>query len=137
MNRRYFAVFALAAALAVAAACTTTAPTNQNAAASPTPTTTAATGLPAELKPATDSINADDLMRHIKTLSRPTSSRAAAPARRARRRRSRTSPSSSSALGLKPGNPDGTFVQKVPLVGFRAEPEASIKAGGKEIDLRT
>ncbi|MFN2517346.1 MAG: peptidase M28, partial [Pyrinomonadaceae bacterium] len=25
-------------------------------------------------------------------------------------------------LGLKPGNPDGTYVQKVPLVGFTAQP---------------
>ncbi|HEX8115688.1 MAG TPA: M28 family metallopeptidase, partial [Pyrinomonadaceae bacterium] len=38
-------------------------------------------------------------------------------------------------LGLKPGNPDGTFVQKVPLAGFTAEPEASFKAGGKEMKL--
>jgi Zn-dependent M28 family amino/carboxypeptidase len=29
-------------------------------------------------------------------------------------------------LGLAPGNPDGTYVQAVPLVGLRAEPKASI-----------
>jgi Zn-dependent M28 family amino/carboxypeptidase len=29
------------------------------------------------------------------------------------------------SLGLAPGNPDGTYVQNVPLVGFRAKPTAS------------
>jgi len=38
-------------------------------------------------------------------------------------------------LGLQPGNPDGTFVQNVPMVGFTAQPEASFKAGGKTIPL--
>ncbi|HVE12304.1 MAG TPA: M28 family peptidase, partial [Elusimicrobiota bacterium] len=28
-------------------------------------------------------------------------------------------------LGLKPGNPDGTYIQKVPLVGIKGAPEAS------------
>ncbi len=39
------------------------------------------------------------------------------------------------ALGLQPGNPDGTFVQKVPMVGFTAIPKASFKTGGKTISL--
>ena len=65
MNRRFFAACALAALLS--GACTTTAPTNQNTATTPTPA--AAAGLPAELKPALDSINSDDLMRHIRELS--------------------------------------------------------------------
>jgi Zn-dependent M28 family amino/carboxypeptidase len=38
-------------------------------------------------------------------------------------------------LGLKPGNPDGTFVQKVPLVGFTAQSTASFTAGGKTMSL--
>jgi Zn-dependent M28 family amino/carboxypeptidase len=29
-------------------------------------------------------------------------------------------------LGLKPGNPDGTYVQKVPLVGITADPDTSL-----------
>ncbi|MCC7012115.1 MAG: M20/M25/M40 family metallo-hydrolase [Planctomycetes bacterium] len=39
------------------------------------------------------------------------------------------------ALGLAPGNPDGTFVQDVPLVGFRAEPKATLwsPAGKREL----
>jgi Zn-dependent M28 family amino/carboxypeptidase len=39
-------------------------------------------------------------------------------------------------MGLKPGNPDGTYVQDVPLVGFEAlKTSGSIKFSGKTIDL--
>ena len=34
------------------------------------------------------------------------------------------------ALGLAPGNPDGTYVQKVPLVGFKATPTVNLNFGG-------
>ena len=37
--------------------------------------------------------------------------------------------------GLQPGNPDGSYVQKVPMFGFTAKPTASFKAGGKTINL--
>jgi Zn-dependent M28 family amino/carboxypeptidase len=42
-------------------------------------------------------------------------------------------------LGLAPGNPDGTFVQNVPLVGFRAKPTASFvnKNGATELAFPT
>jgi Zn-dependent M28 family amino/carboxypeptidase len=40
------------------------------------------------------------------------------------------------ALGLKPGNPDGTFVQGVDMVGFTASPTASVSAGGRTISLK-
>ncbi|HEY0170599.1 MAG TPA: M28 family metallopeptidase [Pyrinomonadaceae bacterium] len=134
MNRRYFAALALSAALASAAACTTTAPSNQNAAASPTPATTAAAGLPADLKPALDSINADDMMRHIKTLSAD-EYEGRGPGTKGEELTVKYITGEFQRLGLKPGNPDGTFVQKVPLAGFRAEPEGVFKAGGKEMRL--
>ena len=38
-------------------------------------------------------------------------------------------------LGLKPGNPDGTYVQNVPLVGYTNVPSATLTAGGKSIPL--
>src|SRR5262249_32894469 len=39
-------------------------------------------------------------------------------------------------LGLKPGNPDGTYTQEVPLVGFRAKDvKGSIALGGQTFDL--
>ncbi len=40
-------------------------------------------------------------------------------------------------IGLKPGNPDGTFVQEVPLVGFRVtSADGSFRSGGRTIGLK-
>ncbi|HVY72125.1 MAG TPA: M28 family peptidase, partial [Verrucomicrobiae bacterium] len=39
-------------------------------------------------------------------------------------------------LGLKPGNPDGTYIQQVPMVGFKAESTASFEAGGKPMEMQ-
>ncbi len=38
-------------------------------------------------------------------------------------------------IGLKPGNPDGSYVQRVPLTGHEAVPTAAIAVGGKRIAL--
>ena len=38
-----------------------------------------------------------------------------------------------SGLGLLPGNPDGTYVQKVPLVGIVSTTSASFEVGGKTL----
>ena len=37
--------------------------------------------------------------------------------------------------GLKPGNPDGTYVQAVPMSGFRATPSLAFRHGGEETRL--
>jgi Zn-dependent M28 family amino/carboxypeptidase len=134
MNRRFFAAFALAAVTVSAGACTTTAPSNNTAATTPTPAAATAAAIPAELKPALDSINSDDLLRHIKELSSdPYEGRG--PGTKGEELTVKYITEQFQRLGLKPGNPDGTFVQKVPLAGFRAEPEASFKAGDKEMKL--
>ncbi len=40
-------------------------------------------------------------------------------------------------LGLKPGNPDGTYVQEVPLIGFRAaEVKGTLRVGETRIPLK-
>lgn len=39
-------------------------------------------------------------------------------------------------LGLKPGNPDGTYLQKVPLVRYASNPEMEFSAGGKSVKLQ-
>jgi Zn-dependent M28 family amino/carboxypeptidase len=36
-------------------------------------------------------------------------------------------------LGLKPGNPDGTFLQTVPLAGITSKPEAEFSVGRKRV----
>jgi hypothetical protein len=38
-------------------------------------------------------------------------------------------------LGLKPGNPDGSYVQRVPLVGSRPKAELSFSIGGRRTEL--
>ena len=40
------------------------------------------------------------------------------------------------ALGLEPGNPDGSYVQNVDLIGYKAHPTASFAVRGKTIALR-
>ena len=40
------------------------------------------------------------------------------------------------ALGLKPGNPNGTYTQEVPLAGITTTPTASFKVGGKDTTLK-
>jgi hypothetical protein len=40
------------------------------------------------------------------------------------------------ALGLAPGNPDGSYIQPVSMIGYTSHPEASIVAGGKTMRMR-
>ena len=39
-------------------------------------------------------------------------------------------------FGLEPGNPDGTFFQEVPLVGYQSVPAIEIAAGGQKLTLK-
>ena len=39
------------------------------------------------------------------------------------------------ALGLKPGNPDGTYIQKVPMVGITSKTKSTFTAGGSEVSF--
>ena len=68
MKKRVLACALSAASLALAAACVQPAapPANQSSAGPAAPT---AAAIPAELKPALDTINAEDILRHTKTLS--------------------------------------------------------------------
>ena len=38
-------------------------------------------------------------------------------------------------MGLKPGNPDGTYIQKVPLVGYTSDTKVEITAKGKKLAM--
>ena len=40
------------------------------------------------------------------------------------------------ALGLRPGNPDGSYTQAVPLVGFAGKPTMTLQAGGNTMPLK-
>jgi Zn-dependent M28 family amino/carboxypeptidase len=137
MKKRTLSLSLAAAALAAAAvACQPVLTTNTNANSNAASPTTAAAGLPAELKPALDTINADDLMRHIKTLSSD-EFEGRGPGTKGEELSVKYITEQYQRLGLKPGNPDGTYVQKVPLVGFTAQdPTASFNVGGKTINLK-
>src|SRR5204862_3796734 len=39
-------------------------------------------------------------------------------------------------IGLKSGNPDGTYTQEVPLAGIKSEPRMSFVIGDKTMDLK-
>ncbi len=40
------------------------------------------------------------------------------------------------SIGLKPGNPDGSYVQEVPLAGIKTAPTASFSVAGKTMELK-
>jgi Zn-dependent M28 family amino/carboxypeptidase len=97
--------------------------------------TTATAGLPSELKPSLDSVSVDTIMQHTKALSAD-EYEGRGPGTKGEELTVNYLTEQFKRLGLKPGNPDGTYVQKVPLVGFSAESIASFTAGGKKIDLQ-
>jgi Zn-dependent M28 family amino/carboxypeptidase len=39
------------------------------------------------------------------------------------------------SMGLEPGNPDGTYVQEVPLAGYTSHAEVSVEVGGRALEL--
>jgi Zn-dependent M28 family amino/carboxypeptidase len=121
----------LTAWITITTACVQTPTTNQTANTN-TPTTTA--GIPAELKPALDTINANDILQHTKVLSSD-EYEGRGPGTNGEELSVKYLTEQFQKLGLKPGNPDGTYVQKVPLAGFTGQPTASFTAGTKTITL--
>jgi len=89
---------------------------------------------PVLLKPALESLQSDDLLRHIRTLSSD-EFEGRAPGTRGEDLTVRYLVDQFRKLGLKPGNPDGSFIQKVPLMGISSESSVSIFAGGKKLEL--
>src|SRR3954447_5820305 len=86
------------------------------------------------LRPAFASINADDLLRHIRVLASD-AFEGRAPATAGEEKTVNYLIEQFRRLGLEPGNPDGTYVQEVPLVGIRTEATGTIEARGKPISL--
>ena len=128
MNKRIQAIVSFAAVLCFALACTTT-PTNTN-----TNSGAASNSVPAELKSAFDSITANDILQHTKVLSAD-EYEGRGPGTKGEELTVKYLIEQYQRLGLKPGNPDGTYVQKVPLVGFTGAPTASFTVGSKQINL--
>jgi hypothetical protein len=123
MNKRIHAVVSFVAVLSLALACTT-----------PTTNVNTNSSTAADLKPAFDAITADGIMQHTKVISGD-EYEGRGPGTKGEELTVKYLTEQYQRLGLKPGNPDGTFVQKVPLVGFTGAPTASFTAGGKQINL--
>src|SRR5215510_8225842 len=89
-----------------------------------------------EIKPALDSITSDNLLRHIKTLASD-EYEGRAPGTRGEELTVNYLTDQFKRMGLKPGNPDGSYAQKVPLIGYTPQPSASFSVGGKRMSLST
>ncbi len=83
---------------------------------------------------ALDTITSKDILRHTRVLSSD-EYEGRAPGTRGEDLTVKYLTDEFKRLGLKPGNPDGTYTQKVPLAGFTAQPTASFDAKGEKIDL--
>ncbi|HSZ58063.1 MAG TPA: M20/M25/M40 family metallo-hydrolase [Tepidisphaeraceae bacterium] len=80
-------------------------------------------------------ITADALMSHIRVLSSD-DFEGRAPGTPGEEKTVNYLVSQFKAMGLSPGNPDGTYLQDVPLVGFTAQPAISFMAGSQKIDFK-
>ncbi|HXQ35916.1 MAG TPA: hypothetical protein VN843_18010, partial [Anaerolineales bacterium] len=89
---------------------------------------------PAELRFALDSITANDILQHTKVLS-ANEFEGRGPGTKGEELTVKYLTEQYQRMGLKPGNPDGTYVQKVPLVGFTGEPTASFTVGDTQLNL--
>ncbi|MEP6637257.1 MAG: hypothetical protein ABJB97_11080 [Acidobacteriota bacterium] len=133
MKKRTLSFGLLSALLLFAISCVQTPTTNQPAMTN-APSATAA-AIPAELKPAFNAITAADILQHTKVLSAD-EFEGRGPGTKGEELSVKYLTEQYQKLGLRPGNPDGTYVQKVPLVGFTAQPTASFSAGGKTMELK-
>jgi Zn-dependent M28 family amino/carboxypeptidase len=80
-------------------------------------------------------ITADALLQHIKDLAAD-SMEGRAPGTPGEDKAVAYLEAQFKALGLKPGNPDGSYIQNADLVGYLAHPTASYVSGGKTISLK-
>ena len=89
----------------------------------------------AEVTTAANAITADGLMQYIQDLSAD-SMEGRAPGTPGEEKTVAYLERQFKALGLKPGNPDGSFIQNADLVGYKAHPTGFYTAGGKRISLK-
>jgi len=87
------------------------------------------------LQPALEAITPDGLLAHIKVLASD-EFEGRAPGTKGEELSVKYISDQFKKIGLKPGNPDGTYVQEVPLAGITSEPRMSFTIGNKTIDLK-
>lgn len=87
---------------------------------------------PPAIAPASASIDAGQLLAHIKRLASD-EFEGRGPATRGEELTVRYLVDEFKRYGLKPGHPDGGYIQKVPLMGATSEAEVSIATGAKKL----
>jgi Zn-dependent M28 family amino/carboxypeptidase len=92
-------------------------------------------GQPADVQAALESITSDRLMEHITVLS-DDKFEGRAPGTQGEELTVAYLEEQFRALGLQPGNPDGSYVQQVPLVGMTTKSVASFQVNGKSFSPR-
>src|SRR6266496_697356 len=95
----------------------------------------AADELAERLQPALEAITPDGLLAHIKVLASD-EFEGRAPGTKGEELSVKYISDQFKKIGLKPGNPDGTYTQEVPLAGIKSEPRMSFTIGDKTIDLK-
>jgi Zn-dependent M28 family amino/carboxypeptidase len=95
----------------------------------------AADELAERLQPALEAITPDGLLAHIKILASD-EFEGRAPGTKGEELSVRYITDQFKQIGLKPGNPDGTYVQEVPLAGIKSYPQMLFVAGDKTIELK-
>ena len=87
------------------------------------------------LQPALEAITPDGLLAHIKVLASD-EFEGRAPGTKGEDLSVKYITEQFKKVGLKPGNPDGTYTQEVPLAGIKSEPRMSFVVGDKTMDLK-
>jgi Zn-dependent M28 family amino/carboxypeptidase len=83
---------------------------------------------------ALESITAADILQHVRVLSSD-EFEGRGPGTKGEDLTVQYLTSQFQRLGLKPGNPNGTYVQNVPLVGFTGQPSLTLTAGNTNIPM--
>ena len=87
------------------------------------------------LQPALDVITPDALLAHIKILASD-EFEGRAPGSKGEDLSVKYITDQFKKIGLNPGNPDGTYIQEVPLAGIKSEPQMSFVVGDKTMNLK-
>src|ERR1700677_301763 len=88
----------------------------------------------ANLQRALDTISADSLLGEIKTLSSD-EFEGRKPGSPGEQKTIAYMQGQFHEMGLKPGNPDGTYLQRVPLAGITSKSQPDIEVNGKKLSL--
>src|SRR6184192_2773281 len=87
------------------------------------------------LQPALEAITPDGLLAHIKILASD-EFEGRAPGTKGEELSVKYISDQFKQIGLKPGNPDGSYVQEVPLAGIKSEPRMSFTVGDRTTELK-